>query len=135
MKKQLSITALSCSALLAFTNPVNAEEWRWSLGEVYYCESESGAFAQDKSDWKFTRWTPIKFRFKIDGYGDYKNIKFGEGGYFDGFYLDIVKASYGTSYLKGSSLGMTFLLNRERFKFTEINADNVAMMTGTCDKF
>ena len=132
MMKQLSITALTCSALLALINPVTAQEWRWSVGEVYYCESESGAFAQDKSDWKFTRWTPMKFRFKIDGYGDYKNIKFGEGGYFDGFYLDIAKAS---SYLKGSSLGFTFLLNRERFKFTEINADGVAMMTGTCDKF
>jgi len=47
MKKQLSITALNCSALLALTNPVNAEGFK--VFDVFYCESEAGAFVEEIS--------------------------------------------------------------------------------------
>lgn len=137
MIKHLSITALTCSALLALINPVKAEKWSWSVGEVYYCESESGAFAKKDSDWEFIRWRPFKFRFKIEGNGDYLKIKFGKGSYFDGFAFDIEKTSYGypSGYLEASTLGMTFLLIGERFKYVDISGYEVSMMTGTCDKF
>ena len=36
--KKLIITALTFSALLALTNPVNAEGFK--VGDVFYCESE-----------------------------------------------------------------------------------------------
>ena len=137
MKKQLSIIALTCSALLALISPVKAEKWSWSVGEVYYCESESGTFAKKDSDWEFIRWRPFKFRFKIEGNGDYLKIKFGKGSYFDGFTFDIEKTSYGypSGYLEASTLGMTFLLIGERFKYVDISGYEVSMMTGTCDKF
>ena len=137
MEKQLSITVLTCSALLALTNPVNAEKWSWSVGDVYYCESESGAFTRKDSDWELTRWRPFKFRFKIEGNDDYLKIRFGEGGYFSGFAFDIEKTFYGypSGYLEASTLGMTFLLIGERFKYVDISEFEVSMMTGTCDKF
>ena len=72
MMKQLSIIALICSALLAFTNPVNADEYK--VGDVFYCDSEAGAFIEDISNYDLKILTPRKFRFKIEN----KNlVKFG----------------------------------------------------------
>ena len=53
MIKHLSITVLTCSALLALTNSVNAGEYK--VGDVLYCESETGAFV-DSPDFDFKRW-------------------------------------------------------------------------------
>ena len=136
MMRHLSITALTCSALIALTNPVKAEEWSWNFSDVYYCESESGAFVQEEKDWKFTKWTPQRFKFKIERIGDYRYLKFGKGGYLDKTTLDISDINFeGDSYLSAGNFGRNFLLNGGRFKYVELNAWLASMMTGTCDKF
>jgi len=44
IKKQLLILALTCSALLTLTNPAIAVNYK--VGDVLYCEGESGAFVE-----------------------------------------------------------------------------------------
>ena len=63
MKKQTSIIILTCSVLLAITNPVNAKNHK--VGDVFYCESEAGAYVH-APDYELIRWKNFKFRFKIE---------------------------------------------------------------------
>ena len=135
MKKHLSITALTCSALLALNNPIKAEGW--NTGDVYYCESESGAFVKEETNWEFNKWKPLKFKFKIEGVGEDLYIKFGKGGHFNSLVLDISKSdiAWSNHFLKGTNTSGTFILNHERFKYVFVDGGTAAMMTGTCDKF
>tara|TARA_R110002153_G_scaffold8523_1_gene36545 strand:+ start:653 stop:1045 length:393 start_codon:yes stop_codon:yes gene_type:complete len=130
MKKHFSITALTCSALLALTNPVNANTYK--VGDVFYCESESGAFVEERSDWNFGRWAPFKFKFKIESL---KLIKFGSSGWFDSMEHEIKHLSIIREALAaGDDYGKLFLLNG-RFNYSNTSFDQLFMMTGTCDKF
>jgi hypothetical protein len=127
LEKHLSITVLTCSALLALTNSVNADNYK--AGDVLYCEVESGAFV-DTPDFEFTKWKPFKFKFKIESN---KTIKFGAGNYFDGakhdidYFVDDIVAS--------SNFYQIFNLNDGRFNFSTTSGFGAGMLTGICDKF
>ena len=139
MKKQLSITALTCSALLALTNPVNANMFGgYKVGDVLYCESESGAFVQNP-DYKFNKWKPFTFKFKIKSE---QEIKFGSGGYFNKekfklrFWVDLDGDGRSDMSLKTERYDKRFTLDDGRFAYSSITpALGAYMMTGTCDKF
>ena len=127
MMKQLSITALSCSALIALTNPVNAEGF--NVGDVFYCEVESGAFAEPPN-FEFTVWKPFNFKFKIVS----RNlIKYGSGGYFNNIEAKIGFMSNGM--LETNETFSVFSLYKERFNYGSAGVAGSSMMTGTCDKF
>ena len=127
LKKQLSITALTCSALIAFTNPVNAEGFK--VGDVFYCEVESGAFAQPPN-YEFKKWKPFNFKFKIVSRD---LIKYGSGGYFDNYESKIGFMS--AEMLQTNETYGMFSLFKERFNYGSASSGGSAMMTGTCDKF
>ena len=136
MKKQLSITSLACSTLLALTYPVNAEGYK--VGDVLYCEGESGAFVQPP-DYKFSRWKPFKFKFKINSE---KEITFGSGGYFNKekfklrFWVDLDGDGRSDMSLKTERYDKRFTLDDGRFAYSSISpALGASFMTGTCDKF
>jgi hypothetical protein len=127
MMKQLSITALTCSALLALTNPVNAEGFK--VGDVFYCEVESGAFTQPPN-YEFKKWKPFNFKFKIVSRD---LIKYGSGGYFDNYETKI--GFMNTEMLETNETYGMFSLFKERFNYGSASSGGSAMMTGTCDKF
>ena len=135
LKKQLSITALTFSALLALTNPVNAGEYK--VGDVLYCESESGAFVQNP-DYKFNKWKPFTFKFKIKSE---QEIKFGSGGYFNNkkfnleFWTDVDGDGILDLPLVAKSYARRFILHMGRFTYARADSLDASMMTGTCDKF
>ena len=129
MMKQLSITALTCSALLALTNPVNAEGFK--VGDVFYCESEVGAFAERWSDYDLKILENQKFSFKIEN----KSLaKFGEAGW-------LFKTEFRIDFL--SDMGVLIAdndfgylyMSDGRFNLSQSTGAGVYMVTGTCDKF
>jgi len=136
LKKQLFITALTCSALLALTSPVNAESYK--VGDVLYCEGESGTFVQ-APDYELKKWKPFKFKFKINSE---REITFGSGGYFNN---EKFKLEFWTDVDGDGSPDMTLLAERHtrrfnfddgRFAYSSVTpALGASMMTGTCDKF
>ena len=138
MMKQLSITALTCSALLAFSNPVNANMYGgYKVGDVLYCESDSGAFVQSP-DYEFKKWITQKFRFKIESE---EIIKFGSNGYFNNSEYKIVnwfdpnEDGILDMYLEAKTYVQYFNLLDGRFTYSSTSPYDLSMMTGTCDKF
>jgi len=127
MMKHLSITALTCSALIALTNPVKAD--RFNVGDVFYCESESGAFAQPPN-FEFTKWKPFNFKFKIVSRD---LIRYGSGGYFNNSESKIGFMS--TDMLETDDTFSMFSLVKERFNYAIAGISGSSMLTGTCDKF
>ena len=127
MMKHFSITALTFSALLALNNPVNAEGFK--VGDVFYCEVESGAFA-DTPNFEFTKWKPFNFKFKIVSRD---LIKYGSGGYFNNSESKIGFMS--TDMLETNQTFSMFSLNKERFNYGSAGIAGSSMLTGTCDKF
>ena len=63
MKKYISMTLITCSALFAFSNPISAGEYR--VGDVFYCESEAGGFLSTLTNWQHKHWKPFKFKYQI----------------------------------------------------------------------
>jgi len=129
IKKQLLILALTCSALLTLTNPAIAVNYK--VGDVLYCEGESGAFVE-KPEFKFTKWSMFNFKFKIL---NKSIIKFGSGGHFS-------DSEYKIQFLAGDLLeaydfdsGSVFNLYQGRFTHGSANVIAASMMTGRCDKF
>jgi len=129
LKKQLSITALTCSALLALTSPVNADTIK--VGNVYYCEGEHGAFVEGP-DYAFSRWKPFKFKFSVV---DTKTIRFGSGSYFDGKTFTITNWNNYDIPLDTVRPRRNFAFNGERFHYGSASGFGSSFMTGTCDKF
>ena len=135
MMKHLSITALTCSALIALTNPVNADNYK--VGDVLYCESESGAFVQNP-DYKFNKWKPFTFKFKIKSE---QEIKFGSEGYFNNkkfnleFWTDVDGDGILDLPLVAETYARRFILHMGRFTYARADSLDASMMTGTCDKF
>ena len=135
MKKQTSIIILTCSVLLAITNPVNAKNHK--VGDVFYCESEAGAYVH-APDYELIRWKNFKFRFKIE---NSQVIKFGSG-YFDNqefkidFWPDLDGDGLTDKPLIAVKNAQRFnLMRKGRFNFSRSNSVDAMMMTGTCDKF
>lgn len=130
MKKQLSITALTCSALLALTNQVSAEDYK--VGDVFYCESEAGAFVESSSSYELKKSSQEKFKFKIE---NKSLVKFDTADW-------LVDPEYVLEfYLKRPDLLMakneysSFFMAFGRFNFTMSHFGFARLMTGTCDKF
>ena len=63
--KKILLNIIIYSALLNLSNPANADDYK--IGDVLYCEMESGAFANEP-DYEFTKWKSFKFKFKIFKY-------------------------------------------------------------------
>ena len=127
--KKLIITALTCSALLALTNPVNAEDFK--VGDVFYCASEAGAFVETSSNYELKKSSQEKFKFKI------KNkslVKFDTTDWLvdPEFVLEF--------YLQRPDLLMakneysSFFMAYGRFNFTMSHFGFARLMTGTCAK-
>ena len=138
MMKHLSIKALTCSALIAFTNPVNANMFGgYKVGDVLYCESESGAFVQ-APDYEFKRWITQKFRFKIVSE---EIIRFGSSGYLKDSEFKIVdwfdpnEDGILDMYLEAKTYVEYFNLLDGRFTYSSTSPYDLSMLTGTCDKF
>ena len=136
MKKQLSITALTCSALLVLMNPVHAEGYK--VGDILYCESEAGAYFY-APDYELIRRKTFKFRFKIESN---QIIKFGSGGHFDNEEFDIdfwpdLDGDGDTDIpliaVKGP--GIFNIMNKGRFTYSTSGSIFATILTGTCDKF
>ena len=130
MKKQLSIAALTCSALLALTNQVSAEDYK--VGDVFYCESEAGAFVESSSSYELKKSSQEKFKFKIE---NKSLVKFDTADW-------LVDPEYVLEfYLKRPDLLMakneysSFFMAFGRFNFTMSHFGFARLMTGTCDKF
>jgi hypothetical protein len=125
--KKILLNIIIYSALLNLSNPANADDYK--IGDVLYCEMESGAFANEP-DYEFTKWKSFKFKFKIV---NNNLIKFGSGGYFDG-------AEYKIGFLNSKLIytdddfGM-FSLTKGRFNYANANVLGTAMLTGICDEF
>ena len=132
LKKKLSIIALTCSALLALTNPVNADEYK--VGDVFYCDSEAGAFIEDISNYDLKILTPRKFRFKIEN----KNlVKFGKVSWLleTEFKIDFLPSSPSYDMLVADNMYGYLYMSKGRFNLTQSTFVGAYMMTGTCDKF
>ena len=127
--KKLIITALTFSALLALTNPVNAEGFK--VGDVFYCESEVGAFAEESSGFELKKWISQKFRLKIE---NEKLIKFGSVDWLaeTNFKMDFLSDL--DMLAADNGFGSLYVID-ERFNLSQSNFAGVYMMTGTCDKF
>ena len=104
----------------------------YQIGDVIYCSSETGGYA-DGRDTKITLWNErFKFQIKQDNSGN-RFIKFGEGGYFSGSTKEIL-------YLAGDLLEVrdilsVFKLSDERFYYGFASVVGAGFLKGTCDKF
>ena len=151
MMKQLSITALTCSALLALTNPVNAGDTIISgkpieVNNVFYCKVDTGVFTDVFTKWKIKSLGKINFKFQLKQ-DDQNNIEpyiqFVGDDYFDDVFMNaedykIMREKYGIKdNLKGKAVEGTFHFSTiaGRFTYVENSGTSAAMMTGTCDKF
>ena len=101
------------------------------VGDVLYCTSDGGAFAGNETDWKVSRWSEQKFKFKVESSD---SLIFGDGGYFANQNMKIV-------FLRGNIMeanrGNVSLTIRSdlRFVYSEGNLFSAGILTGTCDKF
>jgi hypothetical protein len=136
MKKQLSITALTCSALLVLMNPVHAEGYK--VGDILYCESETGAYFY-APDYELIRRKTFKFRFKIESN---QIIKFGSGVHFDNeefdidFWPDLDGDGDTDIPLEAvNGPGRFNIMNKGRFIYSTSGPIFATILTGTCDKF
>ena len=129
MMKHLSISALTCSALVARTNPVNAEGFK--VGDVFYCESEAGAFVEESSGFELKKWISQKFRLKIE---NEKLIKFGSVDWLAETNFKIDFLSELDMLVADNGFGSLYMVS-ERFNLSQSNFAGAYMMTGTCDKF
>ena len=130
MKKQISMTALICSALFAFSNPVNAEGFK--VGDVFYCVSEAGSFVESSSSYELKKSSQEQFKFKIE---NKSLVKFDTADW-------LVDPEYVLEfYLQRPDLLMakneysSFFMAYGRFNFTMSHFGFARLMTGTCDKF
>ena len=136
MKRLFSIIVITFSATIASSCPIKADIYK--VGDVLYCEGESGAFVQPP-DYKFSRWKPFKFKFKINSE---QEITFGSGGYFNKekfklrFWVDLDGDGRSDMSLKTERYDKRFTLDDGRFAYSSITpALGASFMTGTCDKF
>ena len=136
LKKQLSIIALSCSALLALTSPVNAEGYK--VGDILYCENEAGVYLS-APDYELLRRETFKFRFKIESN---QIIKFGSGLPFDNEEFDIdfwpdLDDDGDTDIPLNAVKGISrfTITSKGRFTYSSSGALIATILTGTCDKF
>ena len=151
MKKQLSITALTCSALLALTNPVKAEDTIISgkpidVNSVFYCKVDTGVFTDVFTKWKIKSLGKINFKFQVkqdDQNNSEPYIHFVGDYFFEDVFMNaedykIMQERYGIKdTLKGKSAEGNFHFSTKdgRFTYVENSIISAAMMTGTCDKF
>jgi len=129
MKRLFSIIVITFSATIASSCPIKADIYK--VGDVFYCVSESGAFAERWSDYDLKIWETQKFSFKIEN----KSLaKFGEAGW-------LFKTEFRIDFL--SDMGVLIAdndfgylyMSDGRFNLSQSTGAGVYMVTGNCDKF
>jgi hypothetical protein len=118
--------------ILALHMATGSQANAYQIGDVIYCSSETGGYA-DGTDTKITLWNErFKFQIQPDNSGN-AIMKFGEGGYFSQITKDIVYL--GVTLLEAKDVNSVFKLSDERFYYGFASVVGAGFLNGTCDKF
>jgi len=121
---------LTLSLILGLATIANANEKRFSVGDVFFCQME--AFTE--WNWKernLKNYKLEKFKFSIV---DAKTIKFGEGGYFQASDMSIDRI--GSKVLKAvTSRNAVMSLHENKFTLASSYYLSGSVIAATCDRF
>ena len=124
--------------VLAFLMMIGSQATSQAMktGDVIYCTSDVGAFAQASDNFKLSSWLNHSFKFQITkDSGGKQIIKFGSGGYFNGSTMKVDYFLEGSPLLEASSVSSKFYLLDGRFNFGTVTGSQAGFFSGTCDKF
>ena len=104
-------------SLIFGATAVSANTNDFAVGDVFFCE---GVLSNEVERFKFT----IK---------DKKTIKFGSGGYFNNFEMQINEMI--TDLLEAASQERSIFVMGNDFFYTKNNGSNPTLINATCDRF
>ena len=126
MKKLLLILSFT----LGLTNAAITNAKDFAIGDVFFCEtlkSVGWVWADEK---QFKNYRPEKFKFSIV---DEKTIKFGKGGVFNDYEMEI-EDMFGLTLMARTSIGR-LLLGGIQLTYSSAHYDGGSFQTATCDRF
>lgn len=126
IKKLLIILYLT----LGLTTAANANAKYFAVGDVFYCDtlkSVGWVWADEK---QFKNYKLENFKFSVI---DEKTIKFGKGGYFDDYEMEI-EDMFGLTLMARTSIGR-LLLGGIQLTYSSADYNGGSFQTATCDRF
>lgn len=129
MKKLLLILSFT----LGLTTAASANTEDFVVGDVFFCDTIKSVGWVWNDEKQFKNYRPEKFKFSI---ADEKTIKFGSGGSFDDFEMEIKgNINSGFPILRAQSSVSTFTLSGSKFIYTSALPQAGELTTAICDRF
>ena len=121
---------LILSSTLGLTAAASANAKDFAVGDVFYCDTIESVGWIWKDERQFKNYTLEKFKFSIV---DRKTIKFGSGGSFENYSMDI-EYFHGKSLKTRSSIAILRLEGSD-FLYSSAHHAGGALQVATCDRF